>query len=95
MNKITFTIYESSAASPSYNVTYTSDKSGGTTQINSSEINWSSGEILLNQSQWITMTTDCTDPTFVIRMSVYVNGHLWERRDMTNPTSTMSIAGIP
>jgi hypothetical protein len=94
-HKITFSVRENSTDSPSYNITYTSGKSGATTQANSSSSSWTSGGIILNKDQFITMTVDCTAPTFELVFSVYVDGNLWDRKTMQDPTATMTISGNP
>jgi hypothetical protein len=94
-HKITYTVNETSQDNPSYNITYTSDKSGATTQANSSSASWSSGGIILNQDQFISMTVDCTAPTFEFIICVYVNGNLWDRKVMQDPTPSMTISGKP
>jgi hypothetical protein len=93
--KIVFSVSETSADSPSYNITYTSDKSGGTTMSNSSSATWSSGAIILEPGQFVTMKVDCTAPVFDIKFSVFINGYLWESKTMHNPTPSMTISGNP
>jgi hypothetical protein len=93
--KFVFSVRETSADSPSYNITYTSDKSGGTTTVSSSGATWSSGVVILEPGQFITMKVDCTAPLFDITFSVFINGFLWESRIMHNPNPSMTISGNP
>ncbi len=92
--KITFSVLESSADTPSYFITYTSDQAGGTTQVSSNGDTWTSGPIVLGQEQFIRMTVDCNAPLFEIRLSVYVDGHLWDQKNFYNPGSTITISGV-
>lgn len=62
---------------------------------NSSSASWNSGGIILEQGQFISMTVDCTAPTFELVFSVYVDGNLWDRKTMQNPTASMTISGNP
>ena len=94
-HKITYSVYETSADSPSYNITYTSDKSGATTIANSSSASWTSNGIILNKGQFISLTVDCTAPTFELKLFVYVDGNLWEQKVMQDPVSTLTISGKP
>ncbi len=93
--KIIYSVKETSADSPSYNISYTSDKSGGTTMANSSNATWNSGTILLDKNQFLSMTVDCSAPTFELKFSVSVNGYLWQSKVMQDPVSTMTISGNP
>lgn len=93
--KFTFSVSETSADSPSYNITYTSDKSGGTTMVNSSAASWNSGVVVLEPGQFVSMKVDCTAPLFDIKLSVFINGYLWESKEMHNPTSSKTISGKP
>jgi hypothetical protein len=93
--KYIFSVSETSADSPSYNITYTSDKSGGTTTVSSSAAHWSSSTIILEPGQFISMKVDCTAPVFEIKLSVYVNGYLWDSKTMHNPISSTTISGNP
>lgn len=94
-HKITYTVNETTTDNPSYNITYTSGKTGATTQANSSSASWSSGGIILNEGQFISMTVDCTAPTFELILCVYVDGNLWDRKVMQDPTASMTISGNP
>lgn len=93
--KITYAVREYSADSPSFSITYTSDKSGGTTTGNSSSDSWSSGGIILKKGQFISLTVDCTAPVYDFKLSVYVNGNLWQQKDMNNPEASVTISGTP
>jgi hypothetical protein len=93
--KISYSVRESSVDSPSFNISYTSNKSGTTTIANSSAATWSSGGIILEKEQFISMTVDCSAPLFDFVLSVYVDGNLWEQKEMHNPTTSVTISGKP
>ncbi|HET6991946.1 MAG TPA: hypothetical protein VFJ43_11510 [Bacteroidia bacterium] len=93
--KIFYNVTESSVDSPSFNVTYTSDKTGASTQANSNSDYWSSGEIILNEGQFISMTVDCTAPLYDFVVTVYKDGGIWDRKELHNPTGSVTISGKP
>jgi hypothetical protein len=88
-------VQESTQDSPTYTISYTSDKSGATTIASSSSSSWNSGGIILTKEQFVSMTVECTAPTFELTFSVFVNGNLWDRKVMQDPVSTMTISGKP
>jgi hypothetical protein len=93
--KISYKVTESSVDSPSFNITYTSDKSGTSTQANSSSDYWSSGGIILNDGQFISMTVDCSAPHYDFVVTIYKDGNIWQSQELHNPTGTITLSGKP
>lgn len=93
--KVSYSISESSVDSPTFNITYTSDKSGGTTSGSSASNYWNSGTILLEKGQFISMTVECSAPLYDLIIDVYVDGNVWERRQLQNPGGSVTISGKP
>ncbi|CAN5873128.1 hypothetical protein BH11BAC7_BH11BAC7_16430 [soil metagenome] len=94
-HKISYGVKETSMDSPTFSISYTSDKSGATTVGSSSSASWESGTIELKREQFISLKVDCNAPLFDFVLSVYVDGHLWDRKEMHNPTSSITISGKP
>ena len=90
---VTFMVRETSPASPSYNIIYTSDVGGSSAVASSSSASWTSGELQLKQGQYVSLKSDCTAPQHAITVSIYVNGYLWTKADMSNPNSTIEVNG--
>jgi hypothetical protein len=93
--KITYSVKEFSADSPSFNMTYTSDKSGATTTGNSSASAWTSNGIILRKGQFVSLTVDCSAPLYDFTLYIYVDGNLWQKKDMNNPEGSVTISGTP
>jgi hypothetical protein len=90
---VTFMVKETSPASPSYSIIYTSDVGGSSAVASSSSASWTSGELQLKQGQYVSLKSDCTAPQHAITVSIYVNGYLWTTADMQNPNSTIEVNG--
>lgn len=91
--KVTYKVIETSSSNPSYTITYTSDKSGNTNVASSSEQNWSSDVMLLEEGEFISMKTECTAPEFEIKMNIYVNGFLWKTETFSDPVVSKELKG--
>src|ERR1044071_6225535 len=74
--KVTYEVRETSPATPSFTIEYTSDKSGGSQVSGSSSAIFSSGDLELLQGEYVKMKVTCSDPTFELHMYIYVNGNL-------------------
>lgn len=91
--KVTFTVRETSPSSPSYTITYTSDKSGNSNVANSTDENWSSDALLLEQGEFVSMKVESTAPQFDITLRIYVSGFLWKEAHFANPVASASLSG--
>lgn len=91
--KVSYTVYETSQDQPTFNISFTSDKSGTTNQASSAAETWTSGEILLEQGEFISMKVDCTAPTYDLTMRIYVSGFLWKEQHFSSPTASASLSG--
>ncbi|MBI3510880.1 MAG: hypothetical protein HY064_09450 [Bacteroidetes bacterium] len=91
--KVVYSVSEISSASPTYDIAFTSDKTGTTTISSSSSDHWSSPTLELDRGQFVSMKVDCTDPTFDIKFAIYINGYLFKNDEMQAPVSSKTISG--
>jgi hypothetical protein len=92
---ISYKVTESSVDSPAFSITYTSDKTGASTQATSTADSWNSGGIILEEGQFVNMTVDCHDPLYNFVVTVYKNGGIWKRTNLSNPTGSVTLSGNP
>ena len=91
--KVTYDVRESSHSQPMYTMTYTSDQSGATTTASSTADFWRSDPIELERGQFVSLKVESTSPQYDLLLRVYVNGFLWEEKEMHNPMSSVTISG--
>lgn len=92
-SEITYSVSETSQANPSFNLEYTSDQSGGTTIGSNNDNSWSSGKLILEQGQYVSLTVSCSEPVYQLSLSIFVNGNLWKNTSLNNPTPATSVSG--
>lgn len=91
--EVTYSISERSAATPAYNIEYTSDQSGGTTVTSYNTASYSSGRITLKQGQFISMKVTCSDPTYELFCTIFVNGNTWKTGTLNSPSGSLTLSG--
>lgn len=91
--QVAFIVRENSADAPIYNITFTSDMGGSSTVASNDDHYWTSGEFPLEQGQFVSLKTECTAPLYDLTLYIYVNGQLWKKEEMQNPTSSLEISG--
>lgn len=91
--EVTFSVRETSQANPAFSFEYTSDLSGGTTIGSNNDDYWTSGEIVLEQGQYASLTVNCTEPTYQMTLTILVNGHIWKTTTLANPTPSVVVSG--
>ncbi len=91
--KVIYEIRETSNDVPNYNITYTADKSGTSSTINSSSDQWTSASLVLSKGQFVSLTLDCAAPHFDFTIDIFVDGALWKETQMSNPTSSTALSG--
>lgn len=77
-SEVVYSITETSAAAPAYEIVYTNDKSGGQMVTSYNTASYSSGKIVLEQGQYISMKVTCSEPTYNLNCSIFINGNLWK-----------------
>jgi hypothetical protein len=91
--KVTYKIRETSNDIPSYNISYTSDKSGNTSNISSSLDVWDSSTLLLKKGQFISLTLDCSAPNYDFTLDIIVDGGIWKEAQLDSPNSSITVSG--
>lgn len=91
--KVTYSVREDSQEQPAYSITYTSDKIGSSTIASSSGDYWNSDPVFLDRGQFVSLKVNCNAPVFDLVLRVYVNGYLWQEKEMHNPTASATISG--
>lgn len=92
-SEVTFSVRETSQANPPFALEYTSDKAGGTTIGSNNDNYWTSGKVILEQGQYVSLKVSCSEPLYALDLYIYVNGNLWKTASMANPTPYMSVSG--
>jgi hypothetical protein len=93
VSEVVYSITETSAAAPSYGIEYTNDQAGGTAVTSYNTSSYSSGKIKLRQGQFISMKVSCTDPTYELRCSIFINGNLWKTGSIEAPDGSITLSG--
>jgi hypothetical protein len=91
--KVSYTVIEVTQEQPAYSITYTSNKARATNTTSSSEDSWSSGTILLEQGEFISLKVECNEPVYNIKLKIYVSGMLWKEEQFANPVPSASVSG--
>jgi hypothetical protein len=91
--EVSFSVRENSMDAPSYSITYTSDISGSSAVASNNDEFWASSKLQLKQGQFVSLQTECTAPLYELVLCIYVNGQLWKKEEMQNPTTTFVLSG--
>jgi hypothetical protein len=94
-SNVTYSITETSAASPAYDIIYTSDKAGGQMVTQYNTPNYSSGKIELEQGQFISMTVSCNEPVYTLSCNIFINGNLWKSTSFSSGGEVTLSGTIP
>lgn len=94
-SSVTYSISETSAAAPAYDIIYTMDKAGGQMVTQYNTPNYSSGKIELEQGQHISMTVSCNEPTYTLNCNIFVNGNLWKSASFSSGGSVTLSGTLP
>lgn len=92
-SEVTFSVRETSLDNPPFTLEYTSDKAGGTTIGSNNDNYWTSGKVILEQGQYISLKVSCSEPLYALDLYIYINGNLWKTASLTNPTPYTSVSG--
>ncbi|HEU4716303.1 MAG TPA: hypothetical protein VFU15_00640 [Bacteroidia bacterium] len=90
--KIAYDIKELSSDNPSYTITYTSDKSGNSKQVSTSDPLWNSGYIELPKGEYVSLRVDCSAPLYEFRISIYQEGVSVQETELFNPRGSASVS---
>jgi hypothetical protein len=91
--RITYTITESSPDVPVYTATYTETGSGTQSVGGLTGNSWSSPVVELKRGAFVSFNLQSSSASGDFRMSVYVNGVLWESKTAANPNCNFTISG--
>lgn len=91
--RVTYTISESSADAPVYTATYTDAGSGTQSVGGLNASSWSSPVVELKRGAFVSFNLQSSSASGDFRMSVYVNGVLWETKTASNPNCNVTISG--
>jgi hypothetical protein len=89
---VTYSITETTAAAPAYDIIYTNDVAGGQMVTQYNTPTYSSGKITLEQGQHISMTVSCNDPVYTLNCSIFINGNLWKSASFSSG-GTITLSG--
>ena len=90
---VSYSISESSPATPQYQIEYTSDQAGGTTVTSNNSTGWSSGKVTLKQGQFVMLKCSCSDPEYTLHLNIFVNGNLWKTASFSNAIPSLTLSG--
>lgn len=94
-SEVVYSISESSAASPTYDIIYTNDVAGGEMVTQYSTSTYSSGKIVLEQGQFISMKVVCAAPVYNLNCSIFINGNLWKTASFSTGGELVLSGEIP
>lgn len=91
--KVSYKVQETSGNHPPYTISYTSNESGSTTSVNSSLEEWNSNVLLLPRGEFISLTVDCTAPSYNFSIDILVDGGIFREAQLSNPNTSITISG--
>ncbi len=94
-SEVVYSITETSAASPAYDIMFTNDHAGGQMVTQYSTPTYSSGKITLKQGQYISFTVGCTQPVFTLNCNIFINGNLWKNASFSSNGPVTLSGNIP
>ncbi|GAB4138078.1 MAG: hypothetical protein Fur0041_12990 [Bacteroidia bacterium] len=90
--RVTFSVRELSPEAPTYTITWTSDKSGGSTVSSASSDAWTSPSAMLPSGQNISLRTECNAPVYDLMLYIYINGNLMDTKALRQPEQSATLS---
>jgi hypothetical protein len=91
--RVTYKVIETSAAAPSYSVSYSSDNNSTRTEGPITSEAWNSPVVEKERGDFLSFTLESANGTGSFTMRIYMNGVLWQERTADNPSSPITLSG--
>ncbi|TND08705.1 MAG: hypothetical protein FD123_1921 [Bacteroidetes bacterium] len=91
--RVSYSVKETSQDTPTYSVSYTADGKATKSVGGLSSSQWDSETVHLKRGDFVSFNVSSSSPDGDFILYVYLNGVLWESKEMHNPNGNVTISG--